>query len=338
MSNTNKTTIKTSTHEIEELHNKLVEARNLGHTYIPLMGEWRASGLPYCGRKQILNKQPEWVWLQTVDLEYGEYGESDPIKFWEQFAESQPENNGYGSALAGNFIHAQVQDIIKDWPEILTIEPMIYKEFYMDGKLTFTVKGHVDILINFPSGIAIIDIKTWNHAIDRITGDNKYDMRKYLYRKNEHLDQLSIYMGIMGIKTGYLWYLNRNDGEPYFTKLQQEEAEKRFAGMMAKAAELTIHEIEQTLPDKLPDEYGRDNLKQKNWQCSNKVMQCRFFGFCFPTKLKKVGSGIRDDIDVVTDFAGALEESRRDARAGRIQDWVPMAEKLPGQTQLEEYE
>ena len=47
---------------IEQIQNSNEE----GHDYIPEENSFRASMLPYCGRKNILRKNPDWIDLEII--------------------------------------------------------------------------------------------------------------------------------------------------------------------------------------------------------------------------------------------------------------------------------
>ena len=223
------------------IENIFSAARETGHTYQPEQGQWRASQLPYCGRKLMLQKQPAWI----PDIEV-----------------SEEDSLALGSNTIGQAIHEFVQNLIGD--KCVAIEPHIVLK--IDN---YSIEGHIDLLINLGQ-LTIVDIKTFHRS-------EKYDIERYLPNPH-HIEQLSIYCSITNLWNAQLLYIERNTFEPLFYELEEEVLRESAARMQDKVINLTMLEEQQILPERLPKKWDKYNGYEKlDWQCG----YCQFKNYCF---------------------------------------------------------
>ena len=241
-------------HEIWQTIRERADAR--GHDYVPKLGEWRASMLPYCGRKQIFRKNPEWIELRTV---------SDASR-------------ALGSHHIGHAIHEYVQNLLGKLA--LAVEKPVSHTFRET-----TVSGHIDLILEIDGKSVITDIKTFHES-------EKYDVRKYLPNEH-HVEQLSIYCAIEGNWNALLIYIERNTGEPLFFWPEEETLKKYALKMMQTAEILTEHERLHILPEPKKTTWNRrERKKELDWECRfcefrptcwtewYRCEECSIHGFC----------------------------------------------------------
>lgn len=233
---------------LEEIQN----GEDQGHNYIPEKGVFRSSLLPYCDRKNILAKSPKWVEVPII-IQKSEI----PIAL--------------GKNISGQGVHSFTQkDLLKDNPKVIAIEPHVSKIF-KNSILDVKLEGHIDLILHLETGIAIVDIKTFER-------NDKYNIEDYLPNQH-HLDQLAIYMSITGINQGYLLYINRSNYEPLFYRLSISDQAIRFNSLLQKAFNLAKVEHSEELPPRIGlkwDDYN--NYYKFDFQCN----YCEFQGFCYP--------------------------------------------------------
>lgn len=247
--------LQTQTSGIEKFWLDLIQnAPDQGHSYIPKKGEWRASQLPYCGRKQILQKEVNHDWIELEVI-------------------TQERNNqiaALGSHNVGEAIHQFLQGIIKDSDKIISIEEKVEKTYKLG--LEFKIMGHIDILGWINGAKSIVDIKTY---IEK----DKYNILEYM-PKTGHIEQLSIYADIIdNFPNNYLLYVERNNFTPQFYSFSKEKMKERANNMVQKANMLTVAEDKQFLPNRQPLKFNDWKGKWEfNWQCN----YCEFKQFCWP--------------------------------------------------------
>ncbi|MEE9446187.1 MAG: PD-(D/E)XK nuclease family protein [Cocleimonas sp.] len=229
-----------------------------GFSYIPGLGEYRASQIPYCPKKQILRKKPEWMDPIVLDLIIPDkLLVNDPVAL--------------GSNQSGNAIHENVQNTVKKSIETFAIEKKVKSTFFgsVNGLLEpFTIGGHIDLILLLGNKLCIVDIKTFKRV-------ERYPAERYMPNE-KYLDQLAIYMGLTGIKKGFILYINREDFEPLFYDIDRPDI--RFTNMLKKCNEMLIHETNATLPETLPKEYKKYTGRMElNWECN----YCEFKDYCF---------------------------------------------------------
>ena len=188
-----------------------------GHDYTPGPFEYRASSIGMCSRKIILDKNlhkymseeeihnlPEW-YLQDL----------------EQFRIT-------GTHIPGQIIHEVIQTALE--PRIHSIEEEVSIKIGVA-----TLKGHYDLLLEYPDGEKIvIDIKST--SAPRSALPNK-----------KHLRQLLAYQSMLGGIQGALLYVHRNTFE--MTYVPQEYNKDEFSNkIVLKVINLANSEQEKKLP------------------------------------------------------------------------------------------
>lgn len=216
--------------------------------YVPPPLTYRASSIPYCVRKPILRKNPDWLELPTIE-----------------------EKEGWHSAHVGTMIHQTLQELIQDEAEVVAIEPEVNLTIPIqinDEKKEVTLTGHIDLFVHDGNRPWVIDIKTFNEAKNK-----DWSSLQYL-PKEDHLTQLAVYQLAMR-SGGMLWYYARDTGTEMFYEQELGTAKEIMAQkIIPKLSALALSEITEELPD-IPFIHAQ---KEGNyWECR----YCEFQNFCF---------------------------------------------------------
>ncbi|MDH5404335.1 MAG: PD-(D/E)XK nuclease family protein [Candidatus Heimdallarchaeota archaeon] len=199
------------------------------HDYIPKLGEFRASSIPYCKRKILLEKDIT-RYLKPEIIESIKSDEKEEL---------------FGSHISGQIIHEAIQDALQ-----VRVESIEGKVGVSTGK--YSLVGHYDLLIRDNDGdLVVIDIKTTMKPVDQLP-------------VAPHTIQLMAYQGMLGGIKGGLLYVNRNSWEMFY--YSQNFVKPIFSQLIIKIAELGRDEELQILPEPIPEyhsECGNDFYKCK---------------------------------------------------------------------------
>ena len=234
--------------------NEVQSMKDLGHNYVPGEGQFRASQLPNCARKNILSKMPNWIELDVVE---------ETINY----------PTALGANVAGQSIHEYMQKTILDNSKrVLAVEPHVVK-LHEKG---FSIEGHIDLILMLDE-VVIVDIKSFEEK-------ENYDIRNFM-PSSRYLDQLAIYSWITNIRNAAILYISRNKFGPEFYEM--DDLDNRINNMLNKAAMLYEHEKNHTLPPVLErelkwDKSLRTKILKRNWECGF----CPFENYC-EIELKK---------------------------------------------------
>ncbi|MHA2401611.1 MAG: PD-(D/E)XK nuclease family protein [Candidatus Kariarchaeaceae archaeon] len=216
-----------------------------GHDYAPAPMEYRASGVGYCSRKTVLNRDP------SKHLSAEEINQL-PRWFLEEL-HPDPEliPTKFGVSVVGQVIHETIQEALQS--DILAMEEQV--EF--DGG-RFKLVGHYDLLVEDIEGKkVVIDIKSTNTS------------RKYL-PKPSHLRQLMAYQGMLSGIDGALLYVHRNNWEMSY--VAQAFNKDEFSAIIMKLSKMAAHDEKNELPPAIPE---------SDYECSIGSFHCQYYKFCF---------------------------------------------------------
>ena len=191
-----------------------------GNVYIPDKG-FRISSMAWpCDRQIQLRHRPE-LYLPTDVIE--------------QSKQRRQENNrGINPMVIGSLLHEWIQENL----ETEDIEGRV--EYTHDGVV---LTGHYDLIFTFGEERVIADIKTTTQFA-----------AKYLPNPH-HIDQLTLYMGVLGISHGALIYVFRDKGNLVVHDVEFDRS--RFEQLLQRAK--SIQEAEDQgilLPTIIPGRGG----------------------------------------------------------------------------------
>jgi len=222
---------------------KIALSNQFSQDYVPPKFHYRVSSIPYCIRKPILRRSPDWVDLSMV--------------------EKQPDQ--WQAAHIGTMMHQALQGDISGSKHVVAIEPeidLIFDVEIDDKKLDIHLVGHIDILSHIDNKLKVIDIKALKSSGLNYTP------------KQEHFLQLAVYQVAMQCD-GELWYMARDTGEEMFYEQDLATAQSLMAmTIIPKVSIMAQAELREELP---PIPLQHASKQGQFWECR----YCEFSSFCF---------------------------------------------------------
>ncbi len=217
----------------------------------PSKGEFRASSLPYCSRKQVFQYYLDW-----------EYPEDSPI---------------VKAANTGTAIHKFLQSLLES-DDILCEEKV---QINIDD---ITIYGHVDMLIQEEDMHLLIDIKTTSSlsSIEEYGAKNHHiaQLNIYLSAIQERLQNQNIDVPLWG----ELMYISRRlsisnlvNSEKWLI-YEYGHDEELLQSLIDKAKRIKTTLEEGNLPA----------IDAEQWECHNRAATCPYFDYCHVTRLNRI--------------------------------------------------
>ncbi len=201
-----------------------------GHDYEPEKHQYRASRLPGCPRRLVLNKQPS-VYLDEDKIPAPH---PEALPFPDELYE-------LGALMMGSLIHEAIQKALTDYGTLsarVSLEEEISLRF---GEIE--IVGHADLVLRDKEGEPqlVVDLKSTAQI-----PTEPYE---------SHTQQLSLYQGALRKIPGAILYVEKNNFRMLWHSVPWEQVEISFAELLAKAGIVHGHVMAQTIPE-IPPRYS----------------------------------------------------------------------------------
>jgi CRISPR/Cas system-associated exonuclease Cas4 (RecB family) len=169
---------------------------------------------------------------------------------------------------AGKNVHEAVEESFDTFGGFDSVERevSVMKEFG-DPKSHFKVTGTLDLIVEEKGKRRVVEFKSAK-TLWKFDADNEVCI--YNPPNEFHLDQITLYMGLAKINSGWIIYIQKND---LATKVYSVEfSKKRFDKLIDRTRELHRCLEENTLPD--PES---KNDESRKWECKSCIYkkECR---------------------------------------------------------------
>jgi CRISPR-associated exonuclease Cas4 len=169
------------------------QSQNNGHDYIVTDDQFRISQLVcVCLRKTLIER----------DLARSINDESIFFEF-QVINPDQYNDNKLDILVIGNVFHNSIEGSLKSTNHLISSEKQVKIELTVNER-NIELIGHFDLLLQVNNKLYIVDIKTTKSVNWQV--ENKY------LPKQEHIEQLNLYLHALGIEQGSIVYIDKSDG------------------------------------------------------------------------------------------------------------------------------
>ena len=147
-----------------------------------------------------------------------------------------------GRFALGTIIHEYVENMLKRTQSYLSSERKI--EYH--GKIT--ISGHFDLMLYDEEGTFLVDVKSTSPFAWKYVENEP---------KAHHRVQMNTYLGILGLKRGYILPINKNEFKTFLQEVHYDD--ELYGATIAKLENVFDHLVAKTIPD-----------------CDNEEWECRY--------------------------------------------------------------